>query len=289
MPLTRPPGALPGEDAPHRLEPGERFSIADHDTGSTGSYAFDEERGDRRLAELVERLADLQDRFAAEASHALLVILQGFDGAGKDSVIKHVIGAMDPAAVHVFSFNKPVGDEAAHDFLWRFHQHTPALGAVHVFDRSHYEEVISARVHDIVDAEATDERYASINDLERILVRDGTVVAKFFLHVSKDRQADRVEERLQHRAKHHEFSAADVQDRERWDDYDAAYEAAINATSTELAPWHVVPADHRWYVRIAVAEALVRILEDLDPQYPPLDRAELEEAGIDPADVGPSA
>ena len=284
MSLTRPPQPAPGEDVPHRLAPGESFDIAAHDPGDTGGRERDDVL--EHLPDLLQRLSDLQDRFAAAESRALLIVLQGFDGAGKDEVIKNVMGACNPAGVHVFSFNKPVGDEAAHDFLWRFHQHTPALGMVHVFDRSHYEEVISARVHDIVDEEACAERFASINDWERILARDRTVVVKVFLHVSKDKQAERVQERLHERSRHHEFSAADVEDRELWDDYDRAYEAAIDATSTEIAPWHAVPADHRWYSQVIVADILVRVLEDLDPQYPALDPDELEEAGIDPSEVG---
>jgi PPK2 family polyphosphate:nucleotide phosphotransferase len=284
MSLTRPPRPAPGKDVPHRLAAGERFDIAAHDTGYTDG--LDEEAARERLGEVLERQNELQDRFAAEESNALLLVLQGFDGAGKDKIITNVVSAFDPSILHVYDFNKPVGDEAKHDFLWRFHQHTPALGVAHVFDRSHYEEVVSARVHEIVDEEACKERYASINDWERILVRDATVIVKIFLHISKDQQADRVEERLHERSRHHEFSAADVEDRALWDDYDRAYEDAINATSTEIAPWSCVPADHRWYSQLVVAETLVKVLEDLEPRYPPLDRDEVEEAGLDPADVG---
>jgi PPK2 family polyphosphate:nucleotide phosphotransferase len=270
---------------PHHLAtPGDTFKIADHDTAGTGGYA-NEEDATRALEAGVHRIRDLADRFNAQGSHALLVILQGFDGAGKDTVITNVMSAIDPAELHVFSFNKPVGDEVDHDFLWRFHQQTPARGRVHVFDRSYYEEVISARVHDLIDDEQTADRLESINDFERILAREKTIILKFFLHVSKDKQADRVRERLRHRHKQHEFGAADVKDRELWDEYDRAYENAIAATSTEVAPWHVIPADHRWYARIAVAEVLEATLEDLDPQYPPLDEDEVREAGLDPGEV----
>jgi PPK2 family polyphosphate:nucleotide phosphotransferase len=267
----------------HRVAPGERFSIAEHDTSHTGPYASEEEAGDA-LEGLLGRLNELQDRFAAQASHALLVVLQGFDGAGKDSIITNVMAAFDPAILHVYSFNKPVGSESQHDFLWRFHAQTPARGFVHVFDRSYYEQVISARVHGEVDEEGSRVRYDSINDFERILVRDDTVIVKVFLHVSKDKQAERVEERLSKPDKHHEFSAADIADRELWPQYDEAYEDAINATSSEAAPWHAVPSDHRWYSRTAVAEILVAALEALDPQYPPLDLDEVREAGLDPED-----
>ena len=268
----------------HRMAEGEPFTIAEHDTTDTGPYGSKDE-GAAALERLVARLTELQDRFAAQASHALLVVLQGFDGAGKDSVITNVMGACDPAGLHVFSFNKPVGAESEHDFLWRFHQQTPAKGMVHVFDRSYYEDVISARVHGIVDEDTAMVRCGSINDFERILSRDGTIIVKVFLHVSKDKQAERVEERLTKREKHHEFAAADVEDRDLWPQYDRAYEDAVNATSTDVAPWHVVPADRRWYARAAVAEIVVATLEELDPQYPPLDEDEVREAGLDPDEI----
>jgi PPK2 family polyphosphate:nucleotide phosphotransferase len=275
---------VPGESR-HRLAPGSGFSIAEHDTGDTAPYGFDEERAAADLARIKEDITDLQDRFAAEEARALLIVLQGFDGAGKDSIITHVMSAIDPANMHVFDFNKPVGDEVNHDFLWRFHQQTPPRGRVHVFDRSYYEEVISARVHEIVDEEQCRLRYESINDFERILARDGTVILKFFLHVSKDVQADRVVERLQRRDKQSEFSAADVKDRDLWEDYDAAYEDTLNATTSEHAPWLAIPSDHRWYAQVAVADAVRSTLEGHDPQYPELDDEELEEAGIDRSDV----
>ena len=280
---TSTPRPAPGSSR-HRLAEGEKFEIAEHDTSDTGDHASEEEAAED-LQQAFHRLNELQDRFAAEASNALLVVLQGFDGAGKDAVITNVMSAIDPAAMHVFSFNKPVGDEQEHDFLWRFHQQTPARGRVHVFDRSYYEEVIGARVHEVIDDETSAARYESINDFERILARDGTVILKFFLHISKDVQAERVEERLKLRSKHHEFGAADVKDRELWDEHDRAYEDTLNATSTDVAPWHAIPSDERWYACLAVAETLVSALEDLDPQYPPIDEDELEEAGIDPSEV----
>jgi PPK2 family polyphosphate:nucleotide phosphotransferase len=284
---TAPIAPVPGESR-HRIAPGAGFAIAEHDTEDTGDYGFDEERANSDLEQIKRDIADLQDRLAAEEERAVLIVLQGFDGAGKDSVISHVMNAIDPASMHVFSFNTPQGDEKHHDFLWRFHQQTPAHGRFHVFDRSYYEEVISARVHGLVDEEQCKLRYESINDFERILARDRTVILKFFLHVSKDVQSDRVLERLEHRDKQGEFSAADVKDREVWDDYDRAYEDALNATTAEHAPWYAIPSDHRWYAQVAVAEALLQTLRGLDPQYPELDDEELEEAGIDRSgdDVG---
>ncbi len=268
----------------HRVVPGDRFAMAEHDTADTGPYGAEDD-AERALEQLLARLDDLQDRFAAQASHALLIVLQGFDGAGKDSVITNVMSAFDPAFLHVYSFNKPVGSESEHDFLWRFHAQAPARGFAHVFDRSYYEEVISARVHEVVDADTAQMRYASIEDFERILTRDDTIIVKVFLHVSKDKQAERVQERLTRPDKHHEFGAADVQDRELWPEYDRAYEDAVNATASAEAPWHAVPADHRWYARVAVAEILAATLDELDPQYPPLDEDEVREAGLDPDEL----
>lgn len=238
------------------------------------------------LDALRERIADLSDRFAAEASHALLVVLQGFDGAGKDEVITHVLSAIDPSHVHVFGFNTPVGAEKDHDFLWRFHHQAPERGMVHVFDRSYYEEVIGARVHGVVDEEETSKRYDSINDFERILVREGTIIVKVFLELSKDEQAERVRERLRDPAKQHEFSAADVEDRSLWGEFARAYDDALEATSTDDAPWHTIDADDRDAARAAVAQLLVGTFERVDPQYPGLDADELDEAGISgPDDV----
>lgn len=235
--------------------------------------------------DLRDRIADLHDRFIKDASHALLVVLQGFDGAGKDFVIRHVFGAMDPAGVHVHSFNKAVGDEALHDFLWRFHAHAPARGWVHVFDRSYYEEVISARVHGLVDADTAKQRCASINDFEAILHRDDTRFLKVFLDIEKDEQARRVQERLTVRSEQAEFSAADWKDRELWDEFQEAYADALGATDTEIAPWHRIAADPRPDAQLEVARRLVALLEDLDPQYPPLDLDEVREAGLDPDDL----
>lgn len=262
----------------HRVPPGERFDAAHHPTRVDPPEV-------PALEGLRERLTDLTDRLAAEASHALLVVLQGFDGAGKDEVITHVLSAVDPSNLHVHSFNKAVGAESDHDFLWRFHHQTPEHGNVHVFDRSYYEEVISARVHGRIDAEQAEQRCASINDFERILTRDRTLVLKVFLHVSKDVQADRVRERLATRSKQHEFSAADVLDRAKWDDYDAAYSDAMTRTSTDVAAWYAVGADDRDGARHAVAEILVDVLEELDPQFPPVAPEELEEAELTEEDL----
>src|SRR5919106_4898097 len=204
-----------------------QFSLADLDTADTGSDTDDHE-----LPELVERIADLQARLYAEERRALLVVLQGIDAAGKDSSVAHVFRGTNPQGVRVFAFKEPSNEEAAHDFLWRYHLHTPAYGMIHVFNRSHYEDVLVVRVKGLVEEERWRSRYESINDFERMLVRERTTILKFFLHVSKDAQLDRFRERLEREDKHYKFSANDVRERRFWDDYQAAYEQAVCLTST---------------------------------------------------------
>ena len=239
------------------------FSLADIDTAATEG-----ERDDDELAALVDRIADLQARLYAEERRALLVVLQGIDAAGKDSSVSHVFRGTNPQGVRVFSFKEPSNEEAAHDFLWRYHMHTPAYGMIHVFNRSHYEDVLVVRVKGLVEEERWRSRYDSINDFERMLVREGTVILKCFLHISKDAQLDRFRERLEREDKHYKFSANDVRERRNWDAYQEAYEDALNATDTEWAPWHVIPSDHKWSRNLSVARLVARTLEDLDPRWP---------------------
>ena len=171
----------------------------------------------------------------------MLVVLQGIDAAGKDSTVKHVFSGTNPQGVRVYTFKEPTAEEAAHDFLWRYHADAPALGMIHVFNRSHYEDVLVVRVKELIEEERWRSRYDSINDFERMLARERTVIVKFFLHISKDAQLDRFRERLEREDKHYKFSANDVRERRNWDAYQEAYEDAVNATSTPWAPWYVVP------------------------------------------------
>jgi len=240
------------------------FSLADIDTAATEG-----ERDDDELAALVDRIADLQARLYAEERRALLVVLQGIDAAGKDSSVSHVFRGTNPQGVRVFSFKEPSNEEAAHDFLWRYHQDTPAYGMIHVFNRSHYEDVLVVRVKGLVEEERWRSRYDSINDFERMLAREGTKILKCFLHISKDAQLDRFRERLEREDKHYKFSANDVRERRNWDAYQEAYEDALNATHTDWAPWHVIPSDHKWYRNLTVAKLVAKTLEELDPKWPP--------------------
>jgi PPK2 family polyphosphate:nucleotide phosphotransferase len=251
----------------YRVEPGEPISLAAIDTSDTGPYAA-KEQAHEHLAACVERIAELQERLYAEEERALLVVLQGIDAAGKDSSVSHVFRGTNPQGCRVYSFKEPCGDEAAHDFLWRYHQHTPAAGMIHVFNRSHYEDVLVTRVKELVPEEIWRSRYDSINDFERMLAREGTCILKFLLHISKDAQLDRFQERLELEHKHYKFSANDVRERRFWDDYQRAYEDAVNATSTPWAPWYVIPADHKWYRNAVVAQTVAGMLEAMDPQWP---------------------
>jgi PPK2 family polyphosphate:nucleotide phosphotransferase len=256
-----------------------RIDLPSIDTADTGGLS--EEHAAGELAALRDKLADLQDRLFAEEESALLVVLQGMDGSGKDHVISKLLSACDPSGLRVHNFKKPAGEETAHDFQWRFHQQMPSKGMVQVHDRSHYEEVIFPRVHDVLDDEHWKSRLDSINDFERMLVREGISIVKFLLHVSFEEQGNRIRERLEKREKHADFAAADIQERQYWDRYQEAYQDVLNATDTDWASWHVLPADHKWFVPVAAGRAVVAKLEEMNPQYPELDPEEVEEAGLE--------
>jgi PPK2 family polyphosphate:nucleotide phosphotransferase len=256
-----------------RYRSGEDFRLADFETGDTGDTT--PEAASAELASLVPRIADLQARLYAEESRAVLVVLQGIDAAGKDSTVKHVFSGTNPQGVRVYTFKEPTPEEAAHDFLWRYHAAAPARGMIHVFNRSHYEDVLVVRVKQLTDEARWRSRYDSIDDFERMLAREGTVIVKCFLHISKDAQLERFRERLEREDKHYKFSANDVRERRNWDAYQEAYEDAVRLTSTPWAPWYVVPADHKWYRNLVVARIVCATLEALDPRWPEPD-ADLE-------------
>jgi PPK2 family polyphosphate:nucleotide phosphotransferase len=261
------------------------FALAGHDTGDTAG--LDKESSEQRRAEDLERLDELQERLYAEGRRALLVVFQAMDAAGKDGTIEHVMSGLNPQGVRVTSFKQPTRTELAHDWLWRCQLALPARGEIGIFNRSHYEEVIAVRVHPewlaAQGAEASrglwKERYDAITGWERHLHASGTRVVKFFLHVSKDEQRERFLARAEEADKNWKFSAGDVAERERWDDYQHAFEQALKATSTADAPWYVIPADHKWLMRTAVAAILVHHLEAMDPRFPvPTDEERTEMA-----------
>ena len=250
------------------------FRLGAHDTGDTAGFAKKASAG--RRDEDLARLDELQERLYAEGRRALLVVFQAMDAAGKDSTIEHVMGGLNPQGVRVTSFKQPTSTELDHDWLWRCQLALPARGEIGIFNRSHYEEVIVVRVHpEYLAAQAVEpsralwkERYEDITAWERHLDRSGTRVVKFFLHVSQEEQRERLLARADDPAKNWKFSPADIEERERWDDYQAAFEAALKATSSAHAPWYVIPADHKWFMRLAVAAILVHHLEAMDPQFP---------------------
>src|SRR5215210_6333532 len=265
---------MPADFARYRVEPGERIELAAHDPADTGDFPGREE-AERETGALTERIAELQECLYAEDRQSLLVVLQGIDAAGKDSTVKHVFRETNPQGCRVYAFKEPSDEESAHDFLWRYHQHTPADGMIHIFNRSHYEDVLVVRVKDLVPEELWRSRYESINDFKRILVREGTTILKFFLHISPERQLEKFRERLELPHKHWKFSANDLKERRSWDAYHEAYEDALNLTSTEWAPWYLVPSDRRWYRNLVVARVVAAALEEMDPRYPePSDEAE---------------
>ncbi len=263
------------------------FKLSAHDTGDTAG--LDKAASEKLRAKDLERLDALQERLYAEGRRALLVVFQAMDAAGKDGTIEHVMSGLNPQGVRVTSFKQPTRTELAHDWLWRCQLALPARGEIGIFNRSHYEEVIAVRVHpEWLAAQAVEpsrglwkERYDAITSWERHLHASGTRVVKFFLHVSKEEQRERFLARADEADKNWKFSAGDVAERERWDDYQQAFEQALKATSTEHAPWYVIPADRKWLMRTAVAAILVHHLEAMDPRFPePTDaeRAEIDEA-----------
>jgi PPK2 family polyphosphate:nucleotide phosphotransferase len=278
---------MPPDFDRYRVQEGEDVNLAEHDSADTASYDDPEEARDE-LTGLVEQIADLQARLYAEERRSLLVVLQGIDAAGKDSTVKHVFSGTNPQGVRVYSFKEPSNEEAAHDFLWRYHEHTPARGMIHVFNRSHYEDVLVVRVKQLVEEERWRSRYESINDFERILAREGTTILKFFLHISKDAQLDRFRERLEREDKHYKFSANDIRERRNWDAYQEAYVDALRATSTEWAPWYIIPSDHKWFRNLAVGRIVASTLQQLDPRWPPSEE-DLERFAAEELDQLPSS
>ncbi len=245
----------------------EGFRLADHDPAATSGIDGKAE-GRAEIERLTARLSELHERFYADGRYGLLVVLQGMDTSGKSGAIRKAFEGLDPIGVHVAAFKAPSEAELAHDFLWRIHAHAPAAGQIAIFDRSHYEDVLIVRVHGLVPEERWRARYEHIRSFEAMLADEGTVVRKFFLHISSDEQARRLRARLEDPTKHWKFRLADLAERKRWDDYQAAYEEAIRRTATPEAPWTVVPADHKWHRDLVICRTIVDTLEGLDLRYP---------------------
>lgn len=249
------------------VKPGRKVRLSHHDPEETASLK-DKQAAEEKLALNIKRLAELQYRFYAENRRALLVVFQAMDAGGKDGTIRHVMSGMNPQSCRVTSFKAPSTLERSHDFLWRIHHAVPGKGEIGIFNRSHYEDVLVVRVHDIVPKSVWAERYDQINRFEEHLVDNGTTILKFFLHISKDEQRQRLEERLHDPNKNWKISDADVTERRYWDDYVKAYEDVLRRCSTERAPWFVIPSNKKWFRNLAVSAIIVEALEKLDPQFP---------------------
>jgi PPK2 family polyphosphate:nucleotide phosphotransferase len=253
---------------PYRVKPKTKVSLSKWSTSDTDGFDGDKAAANEKLLELNDKLAELQVLLAAEAKHKVLIVLQGMDTSGKDGTIKHVFRTINPIGVNVADFKRPNHVELAHDYLWRVHHNTPSNGRLTIFNRSHYEDVLIVRVHGLVPTEQWQRRYGHITDFERMLVDEGTVIRKFFLHISKEKQKERLEERLSNPAKQWKFEHGDVDERKRWDDYQVAYEEAIERTSTKDAPWYIVPSDRKWYRNLVVSQILIDTLESLKMSFP---------------------
>ena len=257
------------------LRVGEGFILADLDTRSTPGFDGDKAAGEEALAARAGEISQFQERLYAESKgpvqRSLLLVVQGMDTSGKGGIMRHVVGQMDPQGVKYTAFKAPSREERAHPFLWRIRNALPAPGQVGVFDRSQYEDVLIVRVHELVPRATWSRRYAQINDFEAKAVADGTTIIKVMLNISSDEQKARLTERLEREDKHWKYKPGDVDERMHWPEYQAAYQAVLEKTSTDAAPWYVVPADRKWYARLAVQNLVLEHLERMDPQWPAAD------------------
>jgi PPK2 family polyphosphate:nucleotide phosphotransferase len=249
------------------VPPNSKVDLRAIDSGFTGTFNHKADAKDA-LAHNLKRIGELQEMLYAEHKQSLLIVLQAMDAGGKDGTVKVVAGAMNPQGVRVTSFKEPTKQERDHDFLWRIHKETPGKGDVAVFNRSHYEDVLVVRVHDLVPKTVWKKRYGLINEFENALTENGTHVLKFFLHIDKQEQLKRFWERLHDPAKNWKISEADYSEREKWDDYQKAYEDVLSKCSTEKAPWFVIPSNHKWFRNLAISQIIVDTLEDLRLSLP---------------------
>ncbi len=273
--------------APYCVTDGEKFRLKDFDPGDTSGMKS-KKHAESVLRQSSEMLTQMQEKLYAQDRWALLLIFQGMDAAGKDGAIKHVMSGVNPQGCDVYAFKAPSNEELDHDYLWRCHKVTPSRGKIGIFNRSYYEEVLVVRVHPsllraeklpdpLVTKHIWEERYQDINAFERYLTRNGVVIRKFFLHVSQREQKKRFLERLDDSKKNWKFSMADIKERQFWKDYKEACEEMVQRTATKVAPWYVIPADNKWFARLAVASAIVEALDGLDLKFPDVDKAKKKE------------
>jgi PPK2 family polyphosphate:nucleotide phosphotransferase len=250
-----------------RVKPGSRIRLESLDPAAT--HGFRRAAAEAVTAQNLTDLASLQDRLWAEGKHSVLVVLQGIDAAGKDGTINKVMEAFNPQGCVVSAFKVPTAEELGHDFLWRIHQRTPRKGEIGIFNRSHYEDVLVVRVHKLVPKSVWSRRFDEINDFERTLTDGGNTIVKFFLSIDRDEQRKRFQARYDDPTKRWKFSMGDLEERKLWNDYQAAFDDAISKTSTAIAPWYVIPANHKWFRDLAVSAILAETIAELKPAYPP--------------------
>jgi PPK2 family polyphosphate:nucleotide phosphotransferase len=268
------------------VKPNSKVNLEKYNISDTSGYKSKEEAKDQ-LEKNIEKMIELQDKLYAMDRYSMLLIFQAMDAAGKDSTIKHVMSGLNPQGTQVYSFKQPSKEEVDHGYLWRITKSLPERGRIGIFNRSHYEEVLVVKVHDLIKFQRLPEkfiknniweqRYKQISDFEKYLFENGTVVIKFFLHVSKDEQKKRFLDRIDDPSKNWKFSSADVEERKFWNDYQKAYQEAINATSKSYAPWYIIPSDKKWFARLLVSEIIIDHLKKLNLEYPKLSKEQLTE------------
>ncbi|MBE0538334.1 MAG: polyphosphate kinase 2 family protein [Ignavibacterium sp.] len=268
----------------YEIKQPKQVKLSDYSTKDTAGFKSKDEAKEL-LEQNIEKMIELQDKLYAQDKYSLLLIFQAMDAAGKDSTIKHVMSGLNPQGTQVYSFKQPSKEELDHGYLWRIQKVVPERGRIGIFNRSHYEEVLVVKVHDLlkyqpipqdlIDKNIWQKRYEQISNFENYLYENGTIILKFFLHVSKDEQKERFLARIEDQSKNWKFSAADVEERKYWDDYQKAYEEAISATSRKNAPWYIIPADKKWFARLLVSEVIVETLKKLKLEYPKLSKERL--------------
>jgi len=255
------------KSSPYLVEPDSKIKLSNYDPDDTGDLNS-KSKADKLLEQHREKLSTLQDLMYAEAKHSLLVVLQAMDAAGKDGTIRHIFTGVNPQGCQVTSFKKPTLEELKHDFLWRVHRATPARGMIGIFNRSHYEDVLVVRVHGNLSKNELKNRFQAINHFEDLLVENGTTILKFFLHISKDEQRDRLQARLDDPQKYWKVNPEDLKEREYWDDYMDAYEDVFRHCSRKHAPWYIIPANKKWYRNVAISQVIIEALDRLEMKYP---------------------
>ena len=261
----------------YRVKPNSRVDLSEWDPNDQSAFPGDKKEGREHLLELNCRLEELQELLYAEHRHKVLIVLQAMDSGGKDGTIRHVFEGVNPQGVRVAGFKVPTPEELAHDYLWRVHKQVPGKGEIVIFNRSHYEDVLVVRVHSLVGQEVWSKRYDHINDFERMLADEGTTILKFFLHIDLDEQRERFQARPDEPHKRWKFNPADLEERKLWPEYTRAYEDAIAKTSTDWAPWYIVPANRKWYRNLVIGTVITGTLDGLDMRYP--------EPDFDPAEI----